>query len=206
MLKMLNKMKSLHRDGRGITGLETAIILIAFVVVASVFAYTVISAGMFSSQKGQEVIYAGLEEARTTIALKGDVIVKDTDSDNDLDEVIFTVVSIAEGEPVDLTEPTDTTPVDGLADTGSGNVAVISYADASNRYTDLAWTTTILGKGDADDLLEAGEKFQITVDLQATGGVGPKTTFTIELKQARGNVLEIERTTPAAIDDVMILR
>jgi flagellin-like protein len=147
---MLNKMKSLHRDKRGITGLETAIILIAFVVVASVFAYTVISAGMFSSQKGQEVIHSGLEEARTTIALKGDVVVKDTDSDDDLDEVIFTVVSIADGEPVDLTEPTDTTPADGLADTGSGNVAVISYVDAANRYTDLAWTTTVLGKGDAE--------------------------------------------------------
>ncbi|HUV53535.1 MAG TPA: archaellin/type IV pilin N-terminal domain-containing protein, partial [Dehalococcoidia bacterium] len=41
----------MRRDERGITGLETAIILIAFVVVASVFAYTVLSAGIFSSQK-----------------------------------------------------------------------------------------------------------------------------------------------------------
>ena len=35
---------------RGITGLETAIILIAFVVVASVFAFTVISTGIFTSE------------------------------------------------------------------------------------------------------------------------------------------------------------
>ena len=35
---------------RGITGLETAIILIAFVVVASVFAFTVLSTGIFSSE------------------------------------------------------------------------------------------------------------------------------------------------------------
>ena len=39
------------RGEKGITGLETAIILIAFVVVASVFAYTVLSAGLFASQK-----------------------------------------------------------------------------------------------------------------------------------------------------------
>jgi len=32
----------------GITGLKTAIILIAFVIVASVFAYVVLSAGLFS--------------------------------------------------------------------------------------------------------------------------------------------------------------
>ena len=35
---------------RGITGLETAIILIAFVVVASVFAFTVLSMGIFASR------------------------------------------------------------------------------------------------------------------------------------------------------------
>ena len=67
MLKGLNK--GLRRDERGITGLETAIILIAFVVVASVFAYTVLSAGIFSSQKGQEAVYAGLSEARATMEI-----------------------------------------------------------------------------------------------------------------------------------------
>jgi len=36
---------------RGITGLETAVILIAFVVVASIFAFTVLSTGLFSSER-----------------------------------------------------------------------------------------------------------------------------------------------------------
>ena len=39
---------------KGITGLETAIILIAFVMVASVLSYVVLSAGLFSSQKAKE--------------------------------------------------------------------------------------------------------------------------------------------------------
>ena len=66
-------MKWLGRDQRGITGLETAIILIAFVVVASVFAYTVLSAGIFSSEKGKEAIHAGLEQARGSMELVGSV-------------------------------------------------------------------------------------------------------------------------------------
>jgi archaellin len=37
----------------GITELETATIMIEFLVVASVFAYTVLSAGIFSSEKGK---------------------------------------------------------------------------------------------------------------------------------------------------------
>ena len=63
----------LGRDQRGITGLETAIILIAFVVVASVFAYTVLSAGIFSSERGKEAIHAGLETARGSMELVGSV-------------------------------------------------------------------------------------------------------------------------------------
>ena len=63
----------IRRDQRGITGLETAIILIAFVVVASVFAYTVLSAGIFSSEKGKEAIHAGLQEARGSMELVGSV-------------------------------------------------------------------------------------------------------------------------------------
>ena len=71
---MSNKLHNwIGRDQRGITGVETAIVLIAFVVVASVFAYTVLSAGVFSSEKSKEAIYAGLEQARGTMELVGSV-------------------------------------------------------------------------------------------------------------------------------------
>ena len=63
----------LGRDQRGVTGLETAIILIAFVVVASVFAYTVLSAGIFSSDKSKEAIHSGLEQARSSMDIQGSV-------------------------------------------------------------------------------------------------------------------------------------
>jgi flagellin-like protein len=54
-------------DQRGVTGLETAIILIAFVVVASVFAFTVLSTGIFSAERGKETVQAGLSEASSSL-------------------------------------------------------------------------------------------------------------------------------------------
>ena len=204
MVKRL--LEKMHRDQRGITGLETAIILIAFVVVASVFAYTVLSAGIFSSQKGKEAIYSGLEEARASLIFKGSVVAQDTDSDNDVDQLVFTVASALEGEAIDLTAPTDTTPADGLADDDSSNVTVISYLDQTQRVDDLDWAASALGKDDGDNLLEPGENFEITVDLSAMDSdIVTYTTFTIEVKPPKGSVLTIERTTPGVIDDVMIL-
>ena len=71
---MIKKMmRKFYKDEKGITGLETAIILIAFVVVASVFAYTVLSAGIFSSEKGKEAVYSGLSETQSAMELVGSV-------------------------------------------------------------------------------------------------------------------------------------
>jgi len=64
----------LRRDQRGITGLETAIVLIAFVVVASVFAYAVITTGLFSSEQAQTSAQSGVEAAKSTMSPKGSMI------------------------------------------------------------------------------------------------------------------------------------
>ena len=66
--------RSFAKDQRGVTGLETAIILIAFVVVASVFAFTVLSTGIFSSERGKETLFAGLKEAQGTLGMSGAVV------------------------------------------------------------------------------------------------------------------------------------
>ena len=58
---------------RGATALETAIILVAFVVVASVFAYVVLSAGLFASERSKDAATAGLDSVSSTLELIGDV-------------------------------------------------------------------------------------------------------------------------------------
>jgi flagellin FlaB len=200
MLKRL--VKTMRRDERGITGLETAIILIAFVVVASVFAYTVLSAGIFSSQKGQEAVYSGLQQARSTLEMKGQLIAQGNTTA--VGNVTFCVASALEGESIDLTPPTD--DGNGLADGNSTNVVVISYSSAGIRTDDLAWTVVAMGQSNGDNVLDRGEMFEITVNLLGAGEVvGTYHTFNVEVKPPVGSILVIERTTPAALSSVMIL-
>ncbi len=54
--------------------METAIILMAFVVIASIYSFTVLSTGIFSSDKGKETIHAGLGEAGGPVKLEGSAI------------------------------------------------------------------------------------------------------------------------------------
>ena len=67
--------KNVRGGERGITGLETAIILIAFVVVATVFAFIVLTTGIFSAERGKETVFAGLAKARGTMEVRGGIIV-----------------------------------------------------------------------------------------------------------------------------------
>ncbi len=98
----MEKMKSLLRDQKGMTGLETAIILIAFVTVAAVFGYAVLSAGLFSAEQGKATIYAGLNEAQSNLQVSGSVIAKSTDEEN-VSKLIVTVRNTPAGNPIDMT-------------------------------------------------------------------------------------------------------
>ena len=205
---------------KGITGLETAIILIAFVVVAAVFAYTALSAGLFSTQKSQEAVYSGLKEARSTLELRGAVIATagTQGSSGTISQISFTVGSVLGGEPIDFTAPFAASGNDGTANaTTSENKIVMSYIDQDQKVNDLYWTVNKLGDDDGDDLLEMNEKFEVVIGNSSNGTDGGNLldalgtnltvnkTFTIEVKTAVGAVLNIERTTPAYIDAIMNL-
>ena len=201
-------IKRFHMDERGITGLETAIILIAFVVVASVFAYTVLSAGIFSAEKGKEAIHSGLETAQSSMTINGPVLARDTDADNEIEEIVFVVSNALDGVPINLITTTDADSDGLLSDEATRNhVLVVTYMDNTQRITDITWTKTAIGKGDGDDMLEGGEKFEINVDLTGlTTALVKNQSFTLELKPEKGSVMVIERKTPAVIDAVMDLR
>ena len=195
-------------DQKGITGLETAIILIAFVVVASVFAYTILSAGIYSSEKGKEAIHSGLSTARASIQLSGPILARDTDSDNDVDQMLIVIANSLKGTPLNLV-PTVDSDGDGLLSDESPKLhsLVITFINQSQRVTDIAWTATEVGKGDGDNLMETGERFELVVDLTAISpAIKQNDTFVLEIKPGKGSSITLERTMPGRIDDVMNLR
>lgn len=188
-------MQRIVRDEEGITALETAIILIAFVVVASVFAFSILSAGTFSTERGKEAVFAGLSQVRSSIELKGSVIATavQTGTIGTVDDIIFTIANAVGGEPVNL-NTTD-------------RVVVIDYRDAGQMTSVTDWSLIWKVRADDDDLLEAGELAEITVPLDTlTNTLGINTDFSIEIKPPSGAVLNIQRTTPAYLEAVYDLQ
>jgi len=59
---------------RAIVGIESAIVLIAFVVVAAALAFVVLNMGFFTTQKSKETIGSGLGEASSALEIDGTVV------------------------------------------------------------------------------------------------------------------------------------
>ena len=199
------RVRSRLPDQRGITGLETAIVLIAFVVVSSVFAFAALSTGLFSSDKAKETIRAGLAETRGSMELKGSVIVEalTTGTTANLNSIAFQVANAAGGESIDLTP----------------GKTLIKYTDDTQSKMFVTtgppgFTVTALGDADTDKLLERNEVYEVkltylgslvTGNNQLTNKLGINTTFSLEIIPPKGAVLFIERTTPVYLDSVVSL-
>ena len=176
MSRLFRLVKRVTREEEGITGLETAIILIAFVVVATVFAFVVLSTGLFSSERGKEAVYSGLQKTRGSLELRGSVVAN-TDGTS-VENIVFDVANAAGGDPVNL-DP------DAVS-----NKVVIDYRDSDTNDANMAWDIDWL-VGDADDLMEPGELAEITVDVSSEN-LAANQAFTMEVKPSLGGVMVIQ--------------
>ena len=61
------------RKRRAIVGIEAAIVLIAFVIVAAALAFVALNMGLFTTQKSKETIQRGLGEASSALEVDGSV-------------------------------------------------------------------------------------------------------------------------------------
>ena len=194
---------NLVTDQRGITGLETAIVLIAFVVVASVFAFTVLSTGLLSSEKSKETVLGGLEETSSTIAIKGSVIGDANSDKTSIDTVKFTLSSAAQAsDAVDLS--TTGVVVTYLDNNQAINCENPESFDGDPDTAECSWSTSwIIG---SPDLVDPGEQVDMTVKLTNLSPLLPKSReFTIQVKPNKGAVVIVNRTTPPELKAIMEL-
>jgi len=231
--RLTKKLRKLKKDRAALTGIETAIILIAFVIVAAAFAFVVLNMGFYTSQRSKTVIQSGLGEASSAIELDGSVIAYGEPGDglpsnkqNVTGLVIY--IKLSSGRyPVELNEgklvisyANDRVAFDNLYNS--------SLKDSKDHYV----CRVIQVVGDNDTILEEGEKFKIFINLTAledfldtaqsqnkevTGlnapsgwspsdvYLHPHDMFRIEIKPPVGAILTIERIIPPSIDKVMNL-
>jgi len=195
---MLRWRRRFGKRRRGLTGIETAIILIAFVIVAAAFAFAILNVGFQTTQKSQSVISEGMVEASSSLELVGAVIGHGNSTSQLLTAVEFTIQLSPGMTPVDLSASKLV-----ISWFGDGYHMNIYDANSSNSTVRIYALTS----GDNDFILKPGEKYKIYIDVTQISGenLGPYESFKIEFKPEKGAVLTIERMLPPKIEDVMFL-
>jgi len=197
----------MFKSEEGFTGLEAAIVLIAFVVVAAVFSYVVLGAGFFTTQKAQETVYSSVDMASSSLEVLGDVYGYGNAGNNAITGVRFVVGLTAGGSSVDfyntnLVMRNTSQIVDLEKDSNiqpTGDVTTTMGAITADH-----WGIIDIENGDSGALLENQEQFTVYANL-ATATVLPNEDFTIEIKPPTGASYGINRQGPARITNVSIL-
>ncbi len=193
----------LRRNEKGFTGLEAAIVLIAFVVVAAVFSYVMLGAGFFTTQKSKRVVDTGVKQASSSLTLDGQYIYLDCSSaagggtgsgpDAKVGKIYFYVTQTAGGTPVDL---------------NMTSVAITTESGYEQEFYNTnywSYEGIICNEDPCDNVVESNEKYKITINVTAWSGIGditPNDVITIEVRPPIGAPLAITKQMPPSFTNL----
>ena len=188
--------------------------LIAFVIVASAFAYATLNMGFLATQKSQQVVLGGLA-AESALVVDGPVYgySTQTGSNANITSIIFWLKTAAGADSVDLNVNRTTIGFENprgywtnVYNTGG---STLTYTLSGTTYTASASATTLTWETGQGMMLTAGGRVRVTIDLTqihiATGAntsaqIARSEQFKILIKPPDGAVLEIDRTAPGGIE------
>jgi flagellin FlaB len=193
-------MKSIVRNEDAFTGLEAAIVLIAFVVVAAVFSYVVLGAGFFTTQKSQETVHTAVGQASSAIEIVGNVYGQGT-AGSSIDKIVFSIGLAAGATSVDINKTVLTFSTNSTVETLTFDGAATNAEPSLPGHWAISHEENSLGT--ENKVLDSGEQFTLTV--KPTTALNAYEGFNIDVKPAVGAALAIHRTVPAYIDAVNLL-
>jgi archaeal flagellin FlaB len=187
-------MSSHTNNDEGFTGLEAAIVLIAFVVVAAVFSYVVLGAGFFTTQKAQETVHTSVSQTTSAVELSGPVSVQSDSNGALIQNITFYLQLAAGGNGVDMSKVTYTlsTPTNMTTYTNTG----VTYSWVKQNTVGNSQQTDHAG------VLGSREMVLVRVVPPTTWtstDLGLNTKFNLEVKPPIGAALPISRTVPSGM-------
>ena len=231
----MNLIQKGHRHThRGIIGIESAIVLIAFVIVAAALAFVVLNMGFATTQKAKTTIVSTLAEAGSSLEIEGKVIASSYQPSVGTSSLNVTSIPIkiaGGGDSINL-DPTITAvkylsnqiTYDNIYDgtlnpnsytsleTATGAAAGLPFNYINNDpYTDGTWPSATSAfiywtvASNTNDILEAGEHANLAIAFAAGDRPAELDTIRIEIIVAAGASLTVERQIPNITTEVVDL-
>ncbi|WFN34307.1 hypothetical protein L1S32_10760 [Methanogenium sp. S4BF] len=186
----------------GLTGLEGAIILIAFVMVASAFSFTILGTGFFATDRAKEVVYTGVDQSASSLMLIGDVYGYRASGRDGVDMLRFTVkTSAGGGRAVDLSGSTVTyVTSDRILSLQPNSTLISGMPPLPGRWT--IYDVSPFGDG---SIIQFNEQVTIMIRVPESDAASPGERISVTLIPPSGTAVTVIRTVPGKVSDVTIL-
>ena len=228
----MNLIRKGHRHNhRGVIGIESAIVLIAFVIVAAALAFVVLNMGFAASQKAKTSITSALGQAGSSIQVSGKVVGA-SGGGSPMTAVMIPVKLTSGGDSVDLAQIRatisylgDGVEFDNVYRTGCtlfaaeradpataweiAEAGCIGAGENAINGTGPAVTTAIIYfpvmRTPFNSILEQGEHAVISMGWAAGDEPASLEKIKIELTASKGATLTVERDVPNITSTIMDL-
>lgn len=226
---MTNIHSRYRQSHKGIIGVESAIVLIAFVIVAAALAFVVLNMGISTTQKAKTTTILTLGEASTSIQISAGIKGAGHITDGVLNVTAIPLKIVPGGNPVNLAEQftaikyqSNSITYDdiyvGTLNPGSrtsledatGDALIFSYID-NDPYVDNAYPTNTVAfiywalNLNDNDILEQGEHAVLAIAFAKDERPRALELMRIEVIQSGGSTLTIERKVPIITNEVVDL-
>jgi flagellin FlaB len=193
------------KQKRAIVGLEAAIILIAFVIIAAVFSFMVINQGVFATEQGKTVIQEGLKQASTPLAVDGTMFVKTSDDGANVTGLLIPLKAYG----VKYVAMWQNTTVVTLKVGANAWANVYEGVDSSNQtgdsFSDMLSGVTqdraklYIQNSNGDETLDSSEKGYLLISLSSDDAAAVRAQINVEIRLEKTAPLSIEFNIPEAM-------
>ncbi|MEM3783669.1 MAG: archaellin/type IV pilin N-terminal domain-containing protein [Candidatus Bathyarchaeia archaeon] len=192
------------KQKRAMVGLEAAIILIAFVIIAGAFSFMVINQGLFATERGKTVVQDSLRQASTPLAVDGTVFVN-ASSETTIDALViplraYGVRYVAMG--TSQTAVTLKVGEDAWPNIYEGvNATFSSAANFTGLVEDVSSgkAKLFIQNTNGDDALDADEKGYLVIRLSTTASA--RTHIVVEIRPEKSAPLTVEFFVPESLPE-----
>jgi len=229
----MNLIQKGHRHThRGIIGIESAIVLIAFVIVAAALAFVVLNMGFSTTQKAKTAIIAAVEEAGSSLEVAGKITAFGNIENNVLNATSIPMKIVSGGASSNLDGNytsikiiTDNIEYDNIYT--NGPLYIGSYANASEAWATAVtkgWLTAAQhpfnGTANVPEtlgiiywtinlnnntILDIGEHVQLAVAFARNDRPASLEHVAWEVSTPKGAPLTVDRTIPNITNDIVDL-
>lgn len=194
-----------RRGSRGIVGLEAAIVLIAFVIIAAAFSFMVVNQGLFATERGKTVIQEGLKQASTPLTVDGSIFVKTSSDGDEITDFVIplrafgvkyvamwkneTVVTLKIGSKAyaDIYQGVD----ENYDPTGKTLDELVTRMNTTSTAAKL-----FIENSNGDSTLDSFEKGYLMIHLSSGDAASVRTRIVVEIRLEKTAPLSIEFTIP----------